>query len=67
VKLASADYIDLRMHEPAMRHLIDAYLRGETCTKIIARDDVLLARLIVECGADAAKILSDAVALATTC
>lgn len=26
VKLASGDYIDLKMYEPAMRHLIDTYI-----------------------------------------
>ena len=29
VKLASGDYIDLKMYEPAMRHLIDTYIRAE--------------------------------------
>ena len=29
VKMASGDYIDLKMFEPAMRHLIDSYLRAE--------------------------------------
>ena len=28
VKLASGDYIDLKMYEPAMRHLIDTYIPG---------------------------------------
>jgi type I restriction enzyme R subunit len=29
VKLGSGDYIDLKMYEPAMRHLIDTYIRAE--------------------------------------
>ena len=29
VKLASGDYIALKMYEPAMRHLIDTYIRAE--------------------------------------
>ena len=29
VKLASGDYIDLKSYEPAMRHLIDTYIRAE--------------------------------------
>ena len=29
VKLASGDYIDLKMYEPAMRHLLDTYIRAE--------------------------------------
>ena len=29
VKLASGDYIDMKMYEPAMRHLLDTYIRAE--------------------------------------
>jgi type I restriction enzyme R subunit len=40
VKLASGDYIDLKMYEPAMRHLIDTYIRAEESEKISAFDDM---------------------------
>jgi len=53
VKLASGDYIDLKMYEPAMRHLIDTYIRAEESEKISAFDDLSLIDLIVERGADA--------------
>lgn len=53
VKLASGDYIDLKMFEPAMRHLIDTYIRAEESEKISAFDDLSLIELIVERGADA--------------
>lgn len=53
VKLASGDYIDLKMYEPAMRHLIDTYIRAEESEKISAFDDMSLVQLIVERGADA--------------
>jgi type I restriction enzyme R subunit len=53
VKLASGDYIDLKMYEPAMRHLIDTYIRAEESEKISAFDDMSLIQLIVERGADA--------------
>ena len=39
VKLASGDYIDLKMYEPAMRHLIDTYIRAEESQRISAFDD----------------------------
>jgi type I restriction enzyme R subunit len=57
VKLASGDYIDLKMFEPAMRHLIDTYIRAEESEKISAFDDVSLVQLIVERGVDALKAL----------
>jgi len=57
VKMASGDYIDLKMYEPAMRHLIDTYIRAEESEKISAFDDMSLIQLIVERGADAVKAL----------
>ena len=53
VKLASGDYIDLKMYEPAMRHLIDTYIRAEDSEKISAFDDMTLIQLVVERGVDA--------------
>ena len=50
VKLASGDYIDLKMYEPAMRYLIDTYIRAEDSEKISAFDDMSLIELIVERG-----------------
>jgi type I restriction enzyme R subunit len=57
VKLASGDFIDLKMYEPAMRHLIDTYIRAEESEKISAFDDMSLIQLIVERGADAVDAL----------
>jgi len=57
VKLASGDYIDLKMYEPAMRHLIDTYIRAEDSQKIASFDDIPLVQLIVERGADAINSL----------
>lgn len=54
VKLASGDYIDLKAYEPAMRYLIDAYIRAEDSEKISTFDDLSLIQLIVERGATAA-------------
>jgi type I restriction enzyme R subunit len=50
VKLASADYIDLKAYEPAMRHLIDTYISAEDSQVISAFDDMSLVELIVERG-----------------
>ena len=57
VKLGSGDYIDLKAYEPAMRHLIDTYIRAEDSEKISAFDDMSLIQLIVERGPDAVDAL----------
>ena len=57
VKIASGDYIDMKMFEPAMRHLIDNYIRAEESEKISTFDDVSLVQLIVERGVDALDML----------
>src|SRR6266496_3180619 len=61
VKMASGDYIDLKMYEPAMRHLIDTYIRAEDSKKISAFDDMPLVDLIVERGAEAVQSLPDGI------
>lgn len=59
VKLASGDYVDMKMFEPAMRHLLDTYIRAEESEKISAFDDLTLVELIVERGVDALDALPD--------
>jgi type I restriction enzyme R subunit len=59
VKLASGDYIDLKIYEPAMRHLIDTYIQAEESEKVSAFDDMSLIQLIVERGAAAVDALPD--------
>lgn len=61
VKLASGDYIDLKMYEPAMRHLIDTYIRADDSEIISAFDDMSLIQLIVERGPDAVKALPEGI------
>jgi type I restriction enzyme, R subunit len=53
IKLASHDYIDLKMYEPAMRHLIDTYIRAEDAEPVANFDDMPLVQLLVERGANA--------------
>ena len=57
VKIASGDYIDMKMYEPAMRHLIDTYIRAEESEKISTFEDVSLVQLIVERGVDGLELL----------
>ena len=53
VKLASGDYVDLKMYEPAMRHLLDTYIRAEESEKLADFDELPLVQLIVERGEQA--------------
>ncbi len=55
VKLASGDYIDMKVYEPAMRHLLDTYIRAEESGKVSAFDDMTLVQLIVERGEEAVE------------
>ena len=57
VKLASGDYIDMKMYEPAMRHLLDTYIRAETSEQLSTFDDLTLVQLIVERGTAAVDTL----------
>jgi type I restriction enzyme, R subunit len=55
VKLASGDYIDMKMYEPAMRHLLDTYIKADESKKLSAFDDMTLVQLIAEQGEGAIK------------
>ncbi len=57
VKLASGDYVDMKVYEPAMRHLLDTYIRAEESEIVSAFDDMTLVQLIVERGEDALETL----------
>ncbi len=61
VKLASGDYVDMKMFEPAMRHLLDTYIRAEESEKLSAFDDMTLVQLIVERGAKAVDVLPEGI------
>lgn len=57
VKLHSGDAIDLKLYEPAMRHLIDSYIRAEDSEVVSTFDDLSLVQLIVEQGSEAIEAL----------
>jgi len=61
IKMASGDYVDMKMYEPAMRHLLDAYVRAEDSRKLSAFDDLSLIQLIVERGAAALEHLPEGI------
>lgn len=62
IKVASGDYIDLKLYEPAMRHLIDTYIRADESEKISAFDDLTLVQLIVKQGKSALDTLPEGIA-----
>jgi len=59
VKLASGDYVDMKVYEPAMRHLLDTYIRADESEKLSAFDDMTLVQLIVERGEQAVETLPE--------
>ena len=61
VKLASGDYVDMKMYEPAMRHLLDTYLRAEESERVSTFDDLTVVQMIVERGAAAVDDLPDGI------
>ena len=61
VKISSGDYIDLKTYEPAMRHLLDSYIRAEDSETISKFDDMSLVQLIVERGEAAVDELPEGI------
>ena len=57
VKLASGDYVDLKVYEPGMRHLLDTYIQAEASERVSAFEDMTLVQLIVEQGEKALDLL----------
>ncbi|MBO6553737.1 MAG: type I restriction endonuclease subunit R [Roseitalea sp.] len=50
IKLASGDYIDMKLYEPAMRHLLDTYIKAEDSEVIADFEKLGLIELIVQRG-----------------
>lgn len=50
IKLASGDHIDLLAYEPAMRYLIDTYIKANESKKISEFDNFTLVEMIVKNG-----------------
>ena len=50
IKLASGDAVDLKLYEPAMRHLLNSYVEADESTTVSDFDEQGLVHLIVEQG-----------------
>mgnify|MGYP000450400011 CR=1 FL=1 len=61
VKLASGDYIDMKVYEPAMRHLLDNYIRAEESETLSRLNELTLVDLVVQKGAEAVNELPESV------
>lgn len=54
VRLHSGDAVDFKLFEPAMRHLIDTYIKADDSEVVSDLDDISLIDLVASKGADAA-------------
>nr|WP_305909647.1 HsdR family type I site-specific deoxyribonuclease [Methylomarinum sp. Ch1-1]MDP4522575.1 HsdR family type I site-specific deoxyribonuclease [Methylomarinum sp. Ch1-1] len=61
VKLASGDLLDMKRFEPAMRHLLDMYIRADDSEVLMDFEELGLIELIVEKGADAVDALPESI------
>jgi type I restriction enzyme R subunit len=71
IKIHSGDYLDMKQYEPAMRHLLDTYIRAEGSEVVANFEELGLIELIVEKGLPAldglpAGIKNNPVAMAET-
>ncbi|BAI88908.1 HsdR family type I site-specific deoxyribonuclease [Arthrospira platensis NCB002] len=59
VKIASGDYIDSKIYEPAMRHLMDTYIRAEPSNLVADFEELGLVQLMVNQGLKALDSLPE--------
>jgi type I restriction enzyme R subunit len=60
VRLHSGDAVDFKLFEPAMRHLIDTYIKADDSEVVSDLDDISLLDLVASKGADAANAAGNA-------
>lgn len=57
IKMHSGDYIDMKRYEPAMRHLLDTYIRAEEMELVADFEELGLIDLIVQNGVEEASAI----------
>jgi type I restriction enzyme, R subunit len=61
VKHASGDLVDMKQYEPAMRYLLDRYIRAEESSTVSQFDNLGLVDLLVERGLDGLSHLPEGI------
>ncbi|MCQ8105305.1 HsdR family type I site-specific deoxyribonuclease [Methylomonas sp. SURF-2] len=61
VKLASGDLVDMKRFEPAMRHLLDMYIRADASEQLMDFEELGLIELIVEKGIETTESLPESI------
>ena len=61
VQYGSGDFIDLKLYEPAMRHLIDSYIQAKDSRVISELEDMTLIQIIVERGVGAVEAFPEGI------
>jgi type I restriction enzyme R subunit len=61
VKLASGDLVNMKRFEPAMRHLLDMYIRADDSEVLVNFEELGLLELIVAKGGDALEELPESI------
>ncbi len=59
IKLASGDLVEMKRFEPAMRHLLDMYIRADDSQVLMDFKELGLIELIVKKGADAPEVFPE--------
>lgn len=61
MKLASGDLVEMKRFEPAMRHLLDMYIRADDSEVLMDFEELGLIELIVEKGIAATEVLPEGI------
>jgi len=61
IKIASNDYLDMKRYEPAMRHLLDSYIRADDSIVVSEFAELGLVELIVKNGLGALEQLPEGI------
>lgn len=60
IKLSSGDFVDMKLYEPAMRRLLDTYIKANDSKLVADFEEMGLIQLIVEKGTEALENPEDA-------